>query len=260
MNHLLEDDLIAYHLDESAQAESIALHLEVCAECAATSESIAETLRVFSAEPVPAANVEHAWQRLRGNLPRLGVPQRPARHRWSTRLAFFLVPLMGVLLVAMATTLLRQRLQHRWPTYANNRPGPLTNEPVGSVTASVEAQGIANVNTHLDSAERLLTEVNHTTGPLDVAAQQQARNLLVRNALYVQQAHTSGDLAQASLLEHLGRVLTTLDHEQAEHGQGWHLRFEMSTSGLLLDLRILQQNSPNETPVAHLAAAAKDTP
>ena len=50
MNHLSEEDLIAYQLHESASASSseasIQSHLEHCVECAALSDSIAETLRV----------------------------------------------------------------------------------------------------------------------------------------------------------------------------------------------------------------------
>jgi len=43
-------------------------------------------------------------------------------------------------------------------------------------------------------------------------------------------------------LENLGRVLTTLDNEPETQHSTWRLRLEMNTSGLLLDIRILQQN------------------
>ena len=68
MKHFSEEDLIAYQLHESADERAIAKHLENCSECADLSESIAETLRVFSADPVPLPNLEHNWHRLRGNL------------------------------------------------------------------------------------------------------------------------------------------------------------------------------------------------
>jgi len=58
-------------------------------------------------------------------------------------------------------------------------------------------------------------------------------------------AHDSGDLAEASVLENLGRVLTTMDHEPARDS-GWHIRFEMNTDGLLLDIRILRQNDARQ--------------
>ena len=76
MKHFSEEDLIAYQLHESSDESTISMHLESCSECADLSESIAETLRVFSADPVPQPDLEHNWQRLRGNL-RVLTPERP---------------------------------------------------------------------------------------------------------------------------------------------------------------------------------------
>jgi len=66
MEHIAEEDLIAYRLHQSADEAAIRAHLESCAECAAV--SIAETLRVFSAGPVPKPDMERNWQRLRGKF------------------------------------------------------------------------------------------------------------------------------------------------------------------------------------------------
>ncbi len=68
MPHFSEEDLIAYQLHESSDEAAIQRHLELCPECAATSDSIAETLRVFSSAPVPQPDLDRNWQRLRGNL------------------------------------------------------------------------------------------------------------------------------------------------------------------------------------------------
>ena len=75
MKHFSEEDLIAYQLHESSMEGAISRHLESCSECAELSESIAETLRVFSADPVPMPDLERNWQRLRGNLSVL-TPER----------------------------------------------------------------------------------------------------------------------------------------------------------------------------------------
>ena len=88
------------------------------------------------------------------------------------------------------------------PTHAINGHGPLTTEPTDPAIAN-----------HLDAAERLLTEVNHTSGSLDPATRAQAHDLLLSNAVYVRTARDHGDLAQAAVLDDLGRVLTTLDNE-----------------------------------------------
>jgi len=68
MKHFSEEELIAYQLHETSNEGPISRHLESCAECADLSESIAETLRVFSADLFHSLNLEHNWQRLRGNL------------------------------------------------------------------------------------------------------------------------------------------------------------------------------------------------
>ena len=230
MKHITEENLIAYQLQEAVDAAAIREHLEVCPECAEMAESIAETLRVFSAEPVPQANLEHAWQRLRGSLPApVAVARRPSLLRWLA------VPaLAAALLLAFFAT-------HRHPltpeTSAHLAPGPLSEQPRDPDLAG-----------HLESAERLLTEVSHSSGPLDESTRRQAQDLLVSNALYVRKANADGDLAEAAVLDKLDRTLTTLQHEPTGSGKtntadsGWHLRVEMNTKGLLLDIRILQQN------------------
>lgn len=245
MKHIAEDGLIAYHLQESVDTAALRAHLEQCTECAALSESVAETLRVFSAEPVPPVNVDHAWQRLRAELPATRVP---AHRPWWQRSAVWPASALAVMLCLAFGALLYfgallDKSPQKTPVYAHNRQGPLTQQPTG-------INGKAGIANQLDSAERLLTEVNHTTGPLDESTRLQARTLLLTNAVYVQQAHAAGELGEASLLEQLGRVLITLEHPpaQSSRDEGWHVRFEMSTSGLLLDLRVLQQNDHRNDP------------
>ncbi|WP_263382112.1 hypothetical protein [Granulicella arctica] len=233
LQHISEDDLIAFHLHESATGSldenAIRQHLETCVECAELSASIAETLRVFSAEPVPEPNLEQNWQRLRGNLSVLS-PAHKSAWRW------LLWPSAGLATAAVALLLIVGLKTKPWAAPHREqatllRKGPLTDKPTDPQIAN-----------HLDSAERLLTEVNHASGPLDEATLSQAHDLLLKNAVYVKTAHEQGDLSEASVLENLGRVLTNIDHEStSEHGS-WHLRFAWNTDGLLLEIRILRQN------------------
>ena len=245
--HLSEENLIAYQLGETPEPAAMAAHLEQCVLCAAAAESIAETLRVFSADPVPAANLDHAWQRLRSALPPLAAKSnRSQSRRWFARW-----PLLWTSGFALAAGLLgvavlhlphKTRIQH----LAALQPGPLTSYPQArSVTA------------HLSNAERLLTEIDHTSGPLDQATRERAAELLLTNALYVQRAQRDGDTAQASVLEQLGRTLTSVEHQPLNPPKRWNLRLEMNTSGLLLDLRILQQNDAELTGPQ---SAIKDRP
>jgi hypothetical protein len=232
MKHFSEEELIAYQLHESQEEGAISRHLESCSECADVSESIAETLRVFSADPVPQPNLEHNWQRLRGNLGVL-TPQRSRAFeflRWG-----WAWPVAGLATAALILLTVFGLHIHRGGeikrNIAVNGHGPLTTEPTNPAIAN-----------HLDAAERLLTEVNNSSGVLDDTTREQAHNLLLQNAVYVRSARESGDLAQAAVLENFGRVLTTLDNEPPTPHSTWRLRLEMNTSGLLLDIRILRQN------------------
>jgi hypothetical protein len=231
MKHFAEEDLIAYQLHESSNEAAIRRHLEGCVECAAMSESIAQTLRVFSAEPVPKLDLERNWQRLRGNLSALATDQ-PKRLGLRWKLIWPAIGLaMAALLVVVFIALHGSHTIKTRQNLAINGHGPLTTEPRDPAIAD-----------HLDSAERLLTEVNNTQGPLDEITREQANHLLLKNAVYVHAARESGDVAQAAVLENLGRVLTTLDNEPETSHSTWRLRLEMNTSGLLLDIRILRQN------------------
>lgn len=241
-SHFSEEDLIAYQLHESSNGAAIERHLEGCSDCAALSDSIAETLRVFSSGPVPQPDLERNWQRLRGNLSAL-TPE--PRRRFFPRFALWAggglaaVALLLVVFVSIHVTRDRDHIAALLPaidhvTHPNtaiNGHGPLTTEPTDPAVAN-----------HLDAAERLLTEVNHTSGSLDPATRAQAHDLLLSNALYVRTARDHGELAQAAVLDDLGRVLTTLDNESSSPHSTLQLRLEMNTSGLLLDIRILRQN------------------
>jgi predicted anti-sigma-YlaC factor YlaD len=231
MSHFSEEELIAYQLRESSKETAIQRHLEDCAECSAVSESIAETLRVFSADPVPQPDLERNWQRLRGNLTVLSPEPRRrfgfVNWRWAWPAAGLAVA--AVALVAIFGVRVHKTVER--PNFAVNGHGPLTTQPTDPAIAN-----------HLDAAERLLTEVNNTSGSLDDATKSQAHDLLVKNAVYVRSAHESGDLAEAAVLENLGRVLTSLDNESSTPQSTWRLRLEMNTNGLLLDIRILRQN------------------
>lgn len=269
-----EDDLIAYHLDELSwwKRQQVRRALERDGALAAQSEEIAATLRAYCCEPVPVISdemMERSWQRVRGSL---GVlDPRPRRHVWAWTGAGIAVA-AAVLLVAVGlpsaktgaapspvttasntTTaapswsgrLLQELHLRKKPQQFNGRPGPLTTTPSDAIAADPQ------LATHLDQAERVLTEVSHTDGPLDNETREQVHGLLLSNAMYYAKAEQHGDLATASVIEDLGRVLTLLDAEpqhvirkQTQHDPD-AFRMEMSVGGVLLDLRILHDTPRN---------------
>src|SRR5271170_7097997 len=98
MKHFTEEDLVAYQLHERFNDNAISKHLETCSDCADLSESIAETLRVFSAEPVPQPDLEYNWQRLRGNLI-VHTPER--RNLFDLLRQHWMWPAVGVATAAL---------------------------------------------------------------------------------------------------------------------------------------------------------------
>ena len=79
MKHFSEEELVAYQLCESDDASAVRKHLELCPPCAAVSDAIAETLRMFSAEKVHEADLDGNWRRLRSSL-RVLEPEPRHRH------------------------------------------------------------------------------------------------------------------------------------------------------------------------------------
>jgi hypothetical protein len=235
MKHFSEEELIAYQLGDtsSREAADIRQHLDSCLPCAALTDSIAETLRVFSAEPVPTPDLEHNWQRLRGNLHAL--EPKPRRRFLTLLWAAPAAGLVAAALLLIVFTRQHHRITNNAPNYAINGHGPLTTQPVEPVTAT-------SIASHLDAAERLLTEVNNSSGPIDDATRDQAHQLLLTNAVYVRTARANGNLGQAIVLDDLGRVLTNLEHETDGQIGNLHFRIEMNTDTLLLNIRILRQN------------------
>jgi len=273
MKTILEEDLIAYHLGELSwwQSMQVRRRLEHDPLLAAESEEIAATLRVFCCDPAPAvsdAMVERSWERVRGSLGVLEAPRRSKRvWVWSTvgvcaaGVILFAViadvptskgggnhpPVQTVSNQVAAEKTWSQRLVdelHRHkaaPTPYNNHPGPLTTAPVDAVA---EDPALA---THLDTAERVLTEVSHAEGPLGQDTREQVHRLLLENAVYHQSAAQHGDMATAAVIDDLGRVLISLDAEPTlAETQRAHdpdaFRLQMNLGGVLLDLRILHHN------------------
>jgi hypothetical protein len=271
-----DEELIAYHLGELSRWRRMQMRrrLERDEELAAQSEEIVATLRAFCCDPAPVvseAAVERSWQRVRGSLGVLEAPRRSRVWAWSTASASLVAVLLLAVVFETHGVLVgpppqpktaandsgspknwSQRLLaelHRNKPGAqpyNNRPGPLTTAPVDAVA---EDPALA---THLDTAERVLTEVSHTDGPLQPETREQVHRLLLENAIYHQSAEQRGDGATAAVIDDLGRVLISLDAEPLNAEQKERernpdaFRLQMNLGGVLLDLRILHHNSDSQ--------------
>jgi hypothetical protein len=157
------------------------------------------------------------------------VPQHVAGSPAQTDVATNTQPTAG----NEAPVLAKLQREHAKARRLNNRPGPLTTEPSED----------AGLTMHLDSAERLLTQVSHQDGPLPVETRSEVHHLLLQNAVYQQRAQERGDLATASVMDDLGRVLVSLDAAPPETASSADdFRLQMNVGGVLFDLRILHHN------------------
>jgi hypothetical protein len=276
MKSIDETELIAYHLRELSplRTRAIRLALERDPELAAESEAIAATLRLFEAAPTPTvdtATLDRNWQSLRPSLAVFTPQPKHTSWRWpiaigaglaSLALAIGIVgythratPLVTIVAppsetastplppaTADETSVLSElHTNAAAPHRYNNRPGPLTTAPVGRAAADPALLA------HLDSAERLLTEVSHVEGPLPQETRTEAHRLLLENALYQHTAQARGDLATASVMDDLGRVLVSLDADPPQSARGADtFRLQMNVGGVLFDLRILHHNQSSQ--------------
>ena len=270
-----EEQLIAYHLHELSplRARAVRRALELDPELAAESEAIAETLRAFSShEPAPQidqAMLERSWQSVRPSLAVLS----PARRRYSWGWAFaagagFAAIVAAVLVFSLfhyavspvsragvhvpatpsstasvpsveVPAVISELHNHQAaPQGYNGRPGPLSTAPVDAIAGDPEMAA------HLDTAERVLTEVSHEDGPLPVEERTQVHHLLLQNAVYQRTAQERGDFAAATVMEDLGRVLISLDAEPQQSARDADaVRLQVRMGSVLFDLRILHHNA-----------------
>ena len=271
MKTIDENELIAYHLRELSplRMRAVRAALERDATLAAESEEIAETLRAFGGGPAPVvdeAMLERTWQSMRPSLAVLTPEVKQHNWRWAWMLGAGLAAAAVVLTMVLpvhrtaqldvvavnrtataedtgtpstsANAVIQEldatRSVAASPSRYNNRPGPLTTAPAAADPA---------LAAHLDSAERLLTQVSHQQGLLPVEARREVHHLLLENALYQQSAQAHGDLAEANVMDDLGRVLVSLDAAPPETtSSNDSFLLQMNVGGVLFDLRILKHN------------------
>jgi len=273
-----EEDLIAYHLGELSWLRQRQLRsaLETDAGLAAESEVIAETLRAFGTEAAPVVDdalVERAWQRVRPSLEVLTPAPHRARTLWMVGAGSALAGAM-VVIAALLT------FGHRVPAQqeaANGAQAKTVAERAHDLLAELQGKKTAggpnnsqagsaillpdavaedpSLAMHLDTAERVLTEVSHSDGQLQPETREQVHRLLLENAVYYQSAESRGDSSTAAVIDDLGRVLTSLDAEPRESGHDEDsVRLQIHVGNVLLDLRILGHNTEKHAEVAQPAS------
>jgi hypothetical protein len=235
MQHLTEQELVLhnYHDDESPAA--VAEHLGACDLCRAEYNSIRRVLALVDEMPVPERNHgygEQVWSRLRWKL----GSDRDRRNNWRTALAAAAV--LAVAFFAGAIWHSRQ---------AAVAPLQTAQTGVSVLHADKPTQDrvlLVVVSDHLDSSERMLTEVANANvkNGLDLGDEKQrAEELVAFNRIYRQTALQHGDDRLATLLADLEPVLLEIAHSEGKLSpdEAAALQKRIDSKGLLFKVRVV---------------------
>ncbi len=259
MNHMTEEELIAYREGVAVERPAIAEHLAACQECRAELERIEAVLAALDTLPVPDPGAEYGrrvWQQI---APRL--PERPARW-WQTWFEPKRLTAMG----AVAALLIAAFLFGRFTKPDHSGDNVASKEQVR------ERVLVVAVGEHLGRTEMMLVELSNAE-PIDPAQkhvniaseQRRAEDLQEENRLYRQTALHDGDTGLATVLDELERVLLDVAHspDQVTPAQLEKIRQKIEAGGILFKVRVVskelqeRQQATRPTP-APKASTAKE--
>jgi hypothetical protein len=229
MKHLTEDQLVLHYYGEAAQ-ESVEEHLGACEACRASYQTLQRVLNSVDSFPVPERQADYearVWRSVEAQLPR-----RRRVSRWFAWKPLAVAMSMAVLLIGAFLT------GRTWKK-------PVAVQVAGSDPQVRERVLLVAVGDHLERSQMVLVELSNAGAPpkghLDISFEQrEAEDLLESNRLYRQTAATTGDVATATLLEELERVLLDIAHSpSAVSGQQLEdLRKQIESRGILFKVKV----------------------
>jgi hypothetical protein len=242
MKHLNEEQLVLYYYGE--ETAGIEDHLGGCESCRESYHALQRVLNSVDSLPVPERSADYeaqVWRALERALPR----KRSFAARWFTWKPVLAAVSMAALLVA---AFLAGRTLHK---------------PVLAVADSQVRERIllVAVGDHLERSQTMLVELSNAgtaKGGLDISYEQRmAEDLLESNRLYRQTAANAGDIATASLLEDLERVLLEVAHSPSAMSdrQLQELRKQIEDQGILFKVKVfgsqVEQRQAAPQPAGH---------
>ncbi len=246
MNHVTEEQLIAFHDGERADRERVSAHLASCPECRAALEKIEAVFAAMDAMPVPDPGENYGqrvWAQISSRLPE----RQP--HWWETFFASRRLIVAG----AMAALVVGAFYLGIWKGKGSKVGG-------GTVdTAAVrERILVVAVGDHLSKSEMFLVELsnaqpNSASGQLVniSATQKRAEDLLDENRLYRQAALKEGDQVVASTLDELERVLLDIANspDKVTPARFESMQQRLASRGILFKVRVIQQGLQDRAKV-----------
>lgn len=254
MQHLNEEQLVLhhYHDDGVDAAAEVEQHITVCADCRAQYDTLCRVLALVDDLPVPQRGDEYGtevWNRLRWRLGR-----RDRARVWQAVAAAAMIAFVffaGGLWWAKKNASRDARIATRETTATVATPvaAPSTSPNHDRILLVV-------VGDHLDSSERMLTELTNADASrgLDVTTERRrATELVAANRLYRQTAERHHAERLAAVLSELEPVLVELSHadDNLSAAELTSLQKRINSKELLFKVRIVsaQAGGREQTPV-----------
>lgn len=233
MQHLNEEQLVAFHYRDLDPAVDASQHLAACAGCSAQYNAIRDVLALVSEAPVPergASYGEEVWTRLRWKL-----GKRPQK-RWQS-----LAAIAAMLSIAFLSGLLWSGRRATLPEKVATTTGAAS-AVSGPANENTERLLVVVVNDHLESSGRFLQEVANAGSKDALSMQpQRAEDLVTANRIYRQTAQQNGDERIAELLSDLEPILLELANagSSLEGKKLADLQKRIDSKGLLFKVRVM---------------------
>jgi hypothetical protein len=235
MNHITEEELIAYRENMASERAEIAGHLSECANCRKELARIEAVLSALDTLPVPDPGKDYGrrvWQQI---APRLSA--KPSSW-WQARLEPKRLVALGSLAAVILTSFYVGRI---------SKPGHLPDVQMSQENVRERILVVA-VGAHLGRSEMMLVELSNAEprnpGQQQVnisSEQHRAEDLLEENRLYRQTALKQGDAQLASILDELERVLLDVAHspDEVSPAQLEAIRQKIESRGILFKVRVV---------------------
>jgi hypothetical protein len=236
MNHMTEEELIAYRDGENRDRTNFTKHLDECAHCRGEMDKINAVFAALDAMAVPDPGEDYGrrvWQQISPRLPEKHFPW------WQP----FFEPRRLVAVGAVAALILIAFYIGRY-----TKKGPSGGElaDAGKVRERVL---VVAVGEHLGRSEMILMELANAEPQkgrklVNISAEQKrAEDLLEENRLYRQIALRDGDTLMASTLDELERILLDIANspDEVTPAQFEAIQKRIAAKGILLKVRVVNQ-------------------
>jgi hypothetical protein len=251
MNHLNEEQLIAFQDGDASVREQWAAHVSECDECRTELQRLDGMLAAFQSMPVPDpgdAYGRQVWQQIAPKL------QEKRSAWWQVLFAPRHLAVAGLVTAMLLVAFFAGRVSRQPNVEIAKAPQPSTATATANDAQLRERVLMLAVGEHLGRSEMVLMDIANaqphvTNGKVRLqnvnlsSQQRRAEDLLDENRLYRQTAIQEGDTGLANVLDELERVLLDVAHspQSVTQAQFKTIRQRIDDDGLLFRVRVLAQ-------------------